>query len=178
MKIPEHIVEQIRQQSDIVEVVGEVVQLRQRGRNYIGLCPFHGEKTPSFNVSPDRGIYKCFGCGKGGNVFSFLMEYHKMSFVDAVKSLAYRAGISLPERTDEGDDTGGGEHGRYESVYAVLRAAANFYFKVLYMPEGSAAAEYIRRRAFQENTVKEFGLGFAPDQWQGLLDEMRKQVFT
>ncbi len=177
MKIPEHIVEQIRQQSDIVEVVGEVVPLRQRGRNYIGLCPFHGEKTPSFNVSPDRGIYKCFGCGKGGNVFSFLMEYHKMSFVDAVKSLAHRSGISLPESDEEGAE-GGGEQGRYESVYALLRSAANFYFKILYAPEGSVGSDYVRRRAFQENTVKEFGLGYSPDQWQGLLDEMRKQGFS
>lgn len=176
MKIPEHIVEQIRQQSDIVEVVGEVVQLRQRGRNYIGLCPFHGEKTPSFNVSPDRGIYKCFGCGKGGNVFSFLMEYHKMSFVDAVKSLAHRLGVSLPENDDDSND--GGEYGRYEAVYALLREAANFYFKTLASPAGQAGADYVRRRAFQEVTVKEFGLGYSPDQWQGLIDEMRKQGFT
>lgn len=176
MRIPEHLVEQVRQQSDIVEVVGEVVPLRQRGRNYIGLCPFHGEKTPSFNVSPDRGIYKCFGCGKGGNVFSFLMEYHKMSFVEAVRSLADRAGVALPDEEEEDEEKKDG-YSRYDTAYALLRAAANFYYKQLLSPAGKPAADYIRRRGFQEETVKEFGLGYSPDEWQGLLNDMRRQGF-
>lgn len=176
MRIPEHLVEQVRQQSDIVEVIGEAIPLRQRGRNYIGLCPFHGEKTPSFNVSPDRGIYKCFGCGKGGNVFSFLMEYHKMSFVEAIRTLADRVGVALPDE-DEDDEEKRDGYSRYDTAYALLRAAANFYYKQLLSPVGKIAADYIRRRGFQEETVKEFGLGYSPDDWQSLINEMQKQGF-
>src|SRR6185369_6430973 len=97
MRIPEETIDDVRQATDIVDVIGALVPLKKRGKNFLGLCPFHQEKTPSFNVSPDRQMFHCFGCGKGGNVFSFLIEYEKVTFVEAVRTLAERAGIHIPE---------------------------------------------------------------------------------
>src|SRR4030042_4907658 len=103
MRIPENKIEEIRSAADIVDIISEFVQLKKRGKNFIGLCPFHSEKTPSFTVSADRQIYHCFGCGVGGNVFTFVMEHEKVSFGEAVKTLAERAGITLP-RYSQADD--------------------------------------------------------------------------
>src|SRR5512140_676780 len=105
MRIPEHIIDQVRSQADIVDVIGEHVKLKRTNKNYLGLCPFHNEKTPSFNVNPERGIYKCFGCGKAGNVITFVEEHMHMGFVDAVKHLARRSGIEIPEEQRD-DPTG------------------------------------------------------------------------
>jgi DNA primase len=143
VRIPEHIIEQIRDQADIVEVIGEHVRLKKNGRNYLGLCPFHNEKTPSFNVNPDRGIYKCFGCGKAGNVFTFVSEYQKLTFVDAVRALAQRLGIVIP---DEERDDPTGMHARRDAARAALREAAMVYARNLETSEGKHARAYFDKR--------------------------------
>jgi DNA primase len=170
MRIPEHIVEQIRRETDIIEVIGDVVPLRQRGRNYVGLCPFHNEKTPSFNVLPDKGIFKCFGCGKGGDAITFVREHQKLSYIEALRVLADRAGIALP---DEESDENRGEANRYEAAYSALRLAGSFFSKNLFSDEGADALEYVRRRGFTEQTVQTFSLGYAPDGFTATMNELK-----
>jgi len=172
MRIAEHTVEQILRQTDIVEVVGEVVALRKRGSNYLGLCPFHNEKTPSFNVLPERGIFKCFGCGKGGNAAIFLRDYHKMSYPDALRELAKRAHIVLPE----GDNAENVEQmNRYDAAFDALRQAGNFYYRQLFAESGAHALAYLRGRGFSDATVKTFGLGFSPDSFSATGAELKSQ---
>ncbi|MDH7515619.1 MAG: DNA primase [Bacteroidota bacterium] len=166
MRIPEEKIEEIRTAADIVEVVGEVVRLKKSGRYYVGLCPFHHEKTPSFHVNPERNIYKCFGCGRGGNVFSFLMEAERLSFVDAVLSLAER--YHIPLRFEKEAAPEGGKE-RVEALYEAARIAARFFYDTARGPAGSAGAEYLRRRGWSEKTLTRFGIGFAPDSWDALL---------
>ncbi len=172
MRIAEHIVEQILRQTDIVEVVGEVVALRKRGSNYLGLCPFHNEKTPSFNVLPERGIFKCFGCGKGGNAAIFLRDYHKMSYPDALRELAKRAHIVLPE-ADNADNIP--QMNRYEAAFDALRRAGNFYYRQLFSPSGTYALAYLRGRGFSDTTIKTFGLGFSPESFSATGAELKSQ---
>ena len=169
MRIPEHLIEQIRRETDIVEVISDVVQLRQRGRNYVGLCPFHNEKTPSFNVLPDKGIFKCFGCGKGGDAIKFLREHQKLSYVEAVRTLAERIGVALPDTDADINHT---ESNRYEAAYNALKLAASFFGKNLYGEPGADALEYVRRRGFSEQTVQLFGLGFSPDSFSATMNEL------
>ncbi len=175
MKIPEEIIEQIRQQSDIVEVVGEEIPLRKRGQNYVGLCPFHNEKTPSFNVSPERQIYKCFGCGKAGNAINFVMEFHGLSFPEALKSLAGRLGIQLPEDSSPDYQI---KHNRSELAYKVLEEAAEYFATLLFEPVGLTALNYFRQREFSTDTIKKFKLGFAPDSWDATGKELIGQGFN
>ncbi len=175
MRYPDHLIDQIRHQSDIVEVVGEVVSLRRRGSNYVGLCPFHNEKTPSFNVNPERGIYKCFGCGKGGNVFTFLQDYHRLNFPEAVKQLAHRANVLLPEQ-----DITPQERERIDRQTAAGKAmaeAAAYWHRLLFTEAGKPALAYLRKRGFSEDTIKTFMLGFAPDSWDATLREMDRLGF-
>jgi DNA primase len=171
MRIPEHIVEQIRRETDIIEVIGDVVPLRQRGRNYVGLCPFHNEKTPSFNVLPDKGIFKCFGCGKGGDAITFVREHQKLSYIEALRVLADRAGIALPDDTESNENRT--ETNRYEAAYTALRLAGSFYSKNLYAEEGSDALDYVRRRGFTEQTTQTFSLGYAPDSFTATMSELQ-----
>ena len=124
--IPEDIIDQVRQASDIVDIIGEFVRLKKRGRNFMALCPFHTEKTPSFSVSPERQIYHCFGCGKGGNVYTFLMEHENMSFVEAVKHLARKAGITIPER-----ETDRREKEEIEKLYYAHQVALDYFRSML-----------------------------------------------
>jgi DNA primase len=173
VKIPEHIIEQVRVSSDIVDVIGEAVRLKKAGRNFLGLCPFHGEKTPSFNVQQERGIYKCFGCGKGGNVFTFMMEYYSLSFVEAVRTLAQKAGIAIAE--EEHDD---GKSSQYDAAYNALLSAARYYYSKLQKPEGKIAVDYFKKRGFSPELVKEFALGFSPDAWEETSAELKKQGFS
>ncbi len=179
MSIPESIIDDVRRSADIVDVISPFVRLRKRGKNYIGLCPFHQEKTPSFNVNPQMGIYKCFGCGKGGNVFTFLMEVEKVSFVESVRSLAERYGIRMPENApstnkEESTDT--------EQLYAALRFAGNFYYT--YLSADNKKSKFIREEYFKkqrgltDETLKTFALGASPDGWEGFLGEARKAGFS
>jgi len=165
-RIPEDILERIRDATDIVDVVSEHVQLGKKGRNFFGLCPFHDEKSPSFSVNPDRQIYHCFGCGVGGNVFKFLQEIDRVTFVEAVKFLSERTGINLPEHT-------GPSHGEVESADHLYRAndlAQKFFHHMLLNDEvGAGAREYLQSRHLEAETIERFGLGYAPPEWDGLL---------
>ena len=154
-----------------MDVVSDYVTLRKAGRNYKGLCPFHDEKTPSFSVNPERQIYHCFGCGKGGNVFSFLMEHENVTFVEAVRHIARRLNITIPDTYRERE--AGSEA---ESLAQVTRFAARFFHeRLLNAGRDSIVRRYTERRGLSDETVKSFGLGYAPDSWSDLLDASRKQ---
>ena len=159
MYYPDEIIEEVRMKSDIVEVVGQVVTLKKAGVNYKGLCPFHGEKTPSFVVSPGKQIYHCFGCGAGGNVISFMMNYENMTFPEALKALADRAGIKLPEA--QSSEEGRKRARERERIMALLKDAATFYYNELRSPEGKYGMEYFLKRKLSPETLRSFGLGYA-----------------
>ena len=166
MRIPESKIEEIRRASDVVDVISGYVKLKKRGKNYLGLCPFHTEKTPSFNVSPERQMYHCFGCGVGGNVFTFVMEYEKVSFIEAVRTLAERAGISLPQEGVEDKE----KQTESEALYNVCRAAARFFYdNMMNTVEGKLAYEYFKHRGFTDDTIRSFGLGYSMNGWDTLL---------
>lgn len=165
MLFPQEIIEEVRAATDIIDIVGDYVQLKKRGANYFGLCPFHNEKTPSFSVNPALGIYKCFGCGEAGDVFRFVMSVERIGFTESVRMLAERAGIPLPTDQVEGE-----RYNEIEAVYHALRFAARYYFQQLTVEEtGKEALKYFRRRGFTAKTIKHFGLGYAPKAWDGLL---------
>lgn len=163
------IVEQIINQTDIVEVISEYVELKKRGKNFVGLCPFHNEKTPSFNVSPEIGIYKCFGCGKAGNVITFLIEYNGMSFIEAKKELAQRLGIEIEyeKKTEKSSNLT-----KRELILNALEKAAGYFSYSLNTKYGAIARQYIAKRGFTNETVNKFNLGYAPDQWDSLLQSL------
>ncbi len=175
MRIPQNIIEQVRQQSDIVDVIGEHVKLRKNNRNYVGLCPFHKEKTPSFNVNAEKGIFKCFGCGKAGNVITFVEQHMHMGFVDAVRHLAQRAGIDIPDQERE-DPTG--EFARQDNAMRALRQAAEFYQNVLESSDGAPARTFFKRRGFTEQTCKDFRLGAAPAAWDATMQHLLSGGFA
>ncbi len=153
------IVPLVKSSVDIVHVVGEYVRLRKQGNRYVGLCPFHQEKTPSFGVHPGLQIFKCFGCGKAGDVFNFLMDMEGMSFFEALKMLADQHGIELPKRGAGMSD----EESRLRAaLYQAHEAAQRFFRTQLDSPEGRAAREYLNRRGLAADTITEFGIGYAP----------------
>ncbi|HHX77239.1 MAG TPA: DNA primase [Firmicutes bacterium] len=175
--IPEETIEEIRRSLNIVNVVSEYVVLKRTGRNYVGLCPFHQEKTPSFMVSHEKQIYHCFGCGQGGNVISFLMEIEKTTFPEAVKILAEKAGIRLPEKTLS---FAGQEQTKEKDIlFKVVKLAAAYYEYVLFNSSaGMQALNYLKSRNIKEETARRFKLGFAPDSWEALLKFMKKRDIT
>lgn len=164
MRIPDEKIDEIRSATDIVELISTVTRLRKRGKNFVGLCPFHQEKTPSFTVSSEKQMFHCFGCGKGGNVFTFVMELEKVSFVEAVRSLAERAGITVTTGSVGPRET------ENERLLAVCRFAGEYFHRNLSTPEGAFALEYFRSRGFSDATMKRFGLGYAMDAWDGLIN--------
>lgn len=164
MRVGEDKIQEIRAAADIVEIVGGLVRLKKAGRGFAGLCPFHKEKTPSFHVNPERGTYKCFGCGKGGDVFSFLIETKKVSFIEAVEELAARYHISLPRDTERDIDTEA-LRGR---LLAVTKQAAEFFYTLLRAPEGEAGWRYAAQRGWGADVLRRFGVGYAPEAWDGL----------
>ena len=165
MPIPERFLDELIARTDIVDLVGEYVRLTKKGRNYWGLCPFHSEKTPSFSVSPDKQIFKCFGCGKGGGAINFVMELENLSFRDAVSVLAKRAGMAMPESFGGSPDA----QKRREKMLELNRRAALAFHRWLYAPEGAHGLDYLRRRGLSPGTLTRFGLGFAPDSWDALI---------
>lgn len=175
MRIPEHIIEQVREQADIVEIIGEHVRLKKAGRNYLGLCPFHNEKTPSFNVNPDKGIYKCFGCGKAGNVITFVSEHQKLTFVDTVRSLAQRLGIVIP---DEERDDPTGMHARRDAALAALREAATVYSANVQSGIGGVAQAYFDRRGFSADIIAAFQLGYSAESWDAMLNHLHANGYS
>ena len=160
-------------QNPIEDVVGQYVTLRRSGANMFGLCPFHGEKTASFSVAPDKGIYYCFGCHKGGGVINFQMEVEGMSYPDAVRALAKRVGMEVPE--DEQDQS---RYHAQERLWALHKEAARFYHAKLYAPEGAAALRYATDRGMPKATLINFGIGYAPDTWSSLVDHLRRKGYT
>ena len=173
MAIPEQFIDDLVARSDIADVVSSYVHLSKKGSNLWGLCPFHNEKTPSFSVSPDKQIYHCFGCGKGGGVISFIMEMENLPFVDAVKLLAKRAGLEVPES---------GENEAYRKkrtrLLELSRDAARFYHDYLTGPGGQRVRDYIAQRQISPRTATRFGLGAAPDQWDALTRAMTAKGYT
>ena len=166
-------VERVRAASDIVEVVGQTVALKRTGRNLVGLCPFHKEKTGSFSVNPERQFYHCFGCKAGGDVFRFVQETEKVGFIEAVEILSRRAGIAVPERRGEGA-AGAGARGRLSEA---LEAAAQAYEQWLGDPErGAAVRAYLERRGLTRDTQRAFRLGLAPEGWENLVQRLRGRI--
>lgn len=158
--IPDEKKEEVRGAADIVEVVEDYVKLKRSGRSWKGLCPFHDEKTPSFHVTPDLGIYKCFGCGESGDVFNFVMEMEGVGFMEAMRSLADRYGVSLPEEDDPEFDE---EHHLREGIYHALKYAGVFFYRHLReTKEAQKAREYLKKRGYNREIVKKYGLGYAP----------------
>ncbi len=172
MRIPDEKIDEVRRATDIVELISSSVSLKKRGKNFLGLCPFHQEKTPSFSVSPEKQMFYCFGCGVGGNVFTFVMESERVSFVEAVRALAERAGIALPAATQE-DRARATEQ---ETLYEACRRAGLYFHKVLTSgPEGKTALEYLRGRGFSDETIRRFGLGYSHNTWDSLVTYAREE---
>ncbi|MDI5986775.1 DNA primase [Halomonas sp. M4R5S39] len=172
-QIPQRFIDDLLARVDVVEVVGERVQLKKAGRNYSGLCPFHQEKTPSFTVSADKQFYHCFGCGAHGSALRFLMEYDKLRFPEAVEQLASRLGMEVPREGADDPRAQARERKRKEGVN-LLELSAAFFRERLKMPEAGAAREYLARRGLSSEVQQAFGIGYAPDGWEALkrhLDE-------
>lgn len=172
MAFPESFLQELKMRNDITEVVSSYVNLKRRGRNMVGLCPFHGEKTPSFNIYTENGSFYCFGCGVGGDVITFIMKIENLDYVDAVKFLAQRSGMELPENSY--DDSMSRLRTR---VFEANREAARFYNAELSSPAGKAGLDYFHSRALSDRTIRRFGLGFADDNWTSLCNHMRSKGF-
>ncbi len=165
MAIPDQKIEEIRAAADIVDVAGDYVQLKRSGSRFKGLCPFHNEDTPSFSIDPEKNLYYCFGCGNGGDVFKFVQEIEGVGFLEAVRMLAERYDIPLPE--EEADPEAANER---EAILHALRFAARFFYRQLTQTDrGRPALDYLRTRGYTPSTIKQFGLGYAPDRWDALL---------
>ncbi|WP_018130520.1 DNA primase [Effusibacillus pohliae] len=175
-RIPEEIIERVRQHFDIVDFVSEYVPLKRSGRSFVGLCPFHSEKTPSFSVSQTKQLYHCFGCGAGGNLITFVMQIENLSFVEAVEHLAKRAGLALPEREEM--DENSPEAIRRKQLLRCHDLAAKYYHHILMNTEaGLPALQYLQARGLTLMTIEEFQLGYAPDRWDVLLRFLKKRGF-
>lgn len=164
-RISDEFLEQLRANNDIVSVISPYVELRRRGKNLVGLCPFHNEKTPSFTVYPDSQSFYCFGCGAGGEVISFVRRIENLDFYEAVKSLADRSGMSMPE--DGFDDS---LIVKRKRIFEMNKAAARFFHETLMSEQGKTALNYYLSRGYTMSTIRHFGLGYAPDGWRGLLN--------
>ncbi len=173
MAFPPAFLDELVARNPIEEVVSQYVNLRRSGANLFGLCPFHGEKTASFSVSPDKGMFYCFGCHKGGGVINFLMEIENLSYPDAVRALAQRAGMTVPE-----DEQYQSRYRQQERLWALCKEAARYYHAQLYAPAGAAGLAYSQKRGMTQSILTRFGVGFAPDSWSGLVDAMRAKGYT
>lgn len=155
----EDIVEEVRQRSDIVDVISRYVRLTKKGNSYFGLCPFHNEKTGSFSVTPGKQMYYCFGCGAGGNVFTFLMEYENFTFGEAMEVLAERAGVALPKQ--EYSSAQRAEADRRQRLFEINREAAKYFYVLLKNGRGERALKYFKQRGLSDETIRKFGLGYS-----------------
>lgn len=162
--IPREIIDGILDRLDIVEVLSDYVQVKRSGRNFKACCPFHNEKTPSFVVSPDKQIYHCFGCHAGGNVIDFVMKHDNLEFPEAVKLLAARAGVELPEDKGQGSEAAS----LSSRIYEANKTASVFYQGILKGPSGKGALDYLRKRGMTDETIAVFGIGYAPGEWEAL----------
>ena len=173
MPFPPSFIDEVVARNPIEDVVGQYVNLKRSGANLFGLCPFHGEKTPSFSVAPDKGIYYCFGCHKGGGVINFQMEIEGISYGDAVRALAKRAGMEVPE-----DPQFQSRYKQQERLWALSKEAARYFHSKLYAPEGAEGLSYAQKRGMPKSTLTKFGIGFAPNSWNGLVDAMKAKGYT
>ena len=159
MFYPEELVEEIRSRNDIVDVISSYVKLQKKGSTYFGLCPFHNEKTPSFSVTPSKQMYYCFGCGAGGNVITFLMEYENYTFKEALTWLADRAGIELPKEEESAEAKKQAD--LRARILEVNREAGKYFYYQMKGPGGKRAYEYLRGRGLSDDTIRRFGLGYS-----------------
>jgi len=171
LQIPEEVIEKIKEQNDIVDIISENVRLKKAGKNYMGLCPFHNDKSPSFSVSSEKQIYKCFSCGEAGNVLTFIMKYKKLAFLEAAKYLADKASIPLQIEGQENSRISK----KKELLYKVNVDAARYYFANL--QNFKIAKEYFLKRGMKEETIKRFGLGYSHDSWKGIINFLRTKGY-
>ena len=173
MAFPPSFLDELVARNPIEDVVGHYVTLRRSGSNLFGLCPFHGEKTASFSVAPDKGIYYCFGCHKGGGVINFMMELEGLSYPDSVRKLAERVGMEVPE-----DEQYQSRYRQQERLWALHKEAARFFHSQLYAPVGKQALEYALGRGMSKSILTTFGVGYAPDSWDSMVKAMRAKGYT
>ena len=175
MKFSSDLLEEIRNRCDIVDIISEYVHLKQAGKSFKGLCPFHGEKTPSFMVSPEKQLFHCFGCGEGGNVFNFLMKYEKISFFEAVKMLAKKSGVSLPVDEEKENFL----NRQKERLYKLNNLAANYYRECLFKTnQGKKIINYLKKRGINDTSVEKYKLGYAPSGWDVLTNFLKKKGYS
>ncbi len=170
--IPQSTIDEVLARTDILQVVQQYVTLKRAGSNHKGLCPFHSEKTPSFNVNPSKGIYKCFGCGAGGNVLGFLMEIEGWNFPETVRHLAERNGVEIPEESDEDRESMRKRREGKKAYLRVMELAREFYQESLWSDRGRAARQYLAERGVDEETARTFQLGYAPEGWEHLISHL------
>lgn len=170
--IDEDLIERVKESNSIVDLISEYVKLNRSGSNYLGLCPFHNEKTPSFSVSPSRQYYHCFGCGEGGDLINFIMKKENLSFIDAVKYLADRSGIELREKSQEDLE----RDKKKEKIYEINRAAARYFY--INLSKSIAAQNYLKHRGINIQIIKKFGLGYSMDSWSGLMEELKSKGYS
>ena len=173
MAFPPSFIDEVIARNPIEDVVGQYVNLKRSGSNLFGLCPFHGEKTASFSVAPEKGIYYCFGCHKGGGAINFMMEVEGLSYPDAVRNLAQRAGMQVPE-----DEQYQSRYRQQERLWALMKEAGRFFHEQLYGPAGGECLAYVQKRGLSKGIVTSFGIGFAPNSWNALVDAMKKKGYT
>ena len=173
IRYSEEILNEVRQSNDIVDIISQYMHLKRSGRNFFGLCPFHNEKSPSFSVSPDKQIFHCFGCGVGGNFFTFVSKIEGMSFVETVQMLAERANIQLPTLQNSGDSL---REELKDKVYKINEFTAEYYHQNLYKPQAKMGQEYVKKRPLSNETLKSFRIGFS-GKFDELYKELKKQGF-
>ncbi|MCI9104769.1 MAG: DNA primase [Lachnospiraceae bacterium] len=175
MYYPEELVEEVRTRNDIVDVISGYVKLQKKGSNYFGLCPFHNEKSPSFSVSPQKQMYYCFGCGAGGNTITFVMEYENFTFPEALKLLADRAGVRLPEVEYSKEEREKAD--KRSELLKINKAAANYFYYQLHQPQGKYGYAYFKKRELTEETIRRFGLGYANKTSSDLYQYLRSKGY-
>lgn len=174
MPLPDGFIEEIKVKNDIVDVISSYVSLRRRGRNLVGLCPFHSEKTPSFNVYPLSSSFYCFGCGCGGDIITFVEKIENLDYLEAVKFLAQRAGVKMPESSQRDQENAFTKM----RILEANRAAARFFYESLYSEKGRGALDYLHRRGVSDQTIKKFGLGYSPNSRYDLINHLRGCGFS
>ncbi len=176
MYFSEEIIAEVQQRNDIVDVISQYVHLQKKGSNYMACCPFHSEKTPSFSVSRSRQLYKCFGCGEGGSVITFLQKYENYSFPEAIRTLAERAGMELPQ--EELSEAAKKKESRRARLLEVNKAAAGYYYFLLRSEKGKSAVAYLDKRSLSDETRHRFGLGYASAYGNDLITYLKQKNFT
>ncbi len=173
---PDDLIEEVRSRNDIVDVISGYVRLQKKGSTYFGLCPFHNEKTPSFSVSPNKQMYYCFGCGAGGNVFTFVMQYENFTFQEAMQSLADRAGVTLPKQEMSAEQRRASD--RRAKILEINKVAAEYFYRLLRSPQGAHALEYFQKRELSAQTMQHFGLGYAGKYSNDLYQYLKKREYS